>query len=184
MNMREIEVRFLEIDKQSLVDCLVASGAEDRGEQLLTETIIYDRDLEWKEKNTFLKLRKTNTDTLLTYKEQTDTIDGTLEIEFVVSDAEMAQALLAKLGYPGFRQQEKYRHTLVLDGVTFDIDTWPHIPTYVELEGSSEAALKQAAEKVGLAWIEAVVDNPRKIIEERYGIPVGSLRWFTFDRVE
>ncbi len=65
-----------------------------------------------------------------------------------------------------------------------DIDTWQKIPTYVELEGESEQVLKDIAQKLGFDWNNAVFDNARKIIEERYRIPVGNMQWFTFDRCE
>ena len=71
-----------------------------------------------------------------------------------------------------------------MDDVIVDIDTWPKIPTYVELEGPSENALKSAAARVGFDWKDAVFENARIVIEERYHIPVGSMKWFTFDRFE
>jgi len=65
-----------------------------------------------------------------------------------------------------------------------EIDTWPKIPTYVELEGDSEQVLRDTAQKLGFDWADAVTDNPRKVIEERYHIPVGQMTWFTFGRFE
>ena len=44
MNTKEIEVRFLEVDKPSLVSKLLKLGAHDEGEIMLEETIIYDPD--------------------------------------------------------------------------------------------------------------------------------------------
>jgi adenylate cyclase class 2 len=96
----------------------------------------------------------------------------------------IAELLLERLGYPAYRHQQKLRHTFVLDNVMVEIDTWPRIPTYVELEGESEQALKDVAEKLSLGWKDAVTDNPRKVIEDRYKIPVGRMRWFTFERFE
>ena len=67
---------------------------------------------------------------------------------------------------------------------TIDIDTWPKIPPYVELEGESEVALKHVAQDLGLDWKNAVFENARVVIETRYNIPLSTLRWFTFDRME
>ncbi|MBU6321083.1 MAG: hypothetical protein KGI78_01375 [Patescibacteria group bacterium] len=54
----------------------------------------------------------------------------------------------------------------------------------MEIEGPSEEALKEAAASLGLDWKDAVFENPRIVIEERYRIPVGTMTWFTFDRFE
>ncbi len=184
---KEIEVRFLEMDKAALMARLAELGAEDRGEDLLEEVICYDRELTWRDGGTkILRVRKTNAGIMMAYKDRPegDTIDGTVEIELAVSDFDTAVLFLEKIGYPAYRHQEKKRHTFVLDGVMVEIDTWPKIPTYVELEGESEQALRDAAEKLGMDWANVVTDNPRKIIEGRYHIPVGQMKWFTFAKFE
>jgi adenylate cyclase class 2 len=133
----------------------------------------------------FIRLRTAREKTTLTYKHHKErTVDGAVEIEFEVSDAKSAEAFLDTIGLPAYRHQEKKRHTLTLDGVTIDIDTWPRIPTYVELEGSSEQALKALAQKISFDWKDAVFDDARAVIEEHYHIPVGSLHWFTFEKIE
>jgi adenylate cyclase class 2 len=183
----EIEVRFLEIDKDALVARLGELGARDEGEVMLDEVICYDKDLTWQNGGTkILRVRKAGEAITLSFKDRQngDTVDGTEEVELTVSDFDTAVTFLERLGYPAYRHQEKLRHTFVLDGVTVDIDTWPRIPTYVELEGDSEQALKDTAQKLGFDWADAVTDSPRKVIEERYRIPVGHMTWFTFGRFE
>ncbi len=185
MDNQEIECRFLEIDKDALIKKLHALGATDRGEAVLRETIIYDPELKWRDEQRFLRLRTIGDKTVLTYKEHREhTVDGTYEIEFGVDDHAKAELLLEKIGMQPFRHQEKKRHSFELDGVTFDIDTWPRIPAYVELEGTSEEMLKAAAKAVGYDWADADFHNARWVIENKYHIPVGTLRWFMFDRYE
>jgi len=182
---KEIEVRFLEIDKDALVARLGELGAEDTGETMLSEVICYDEALHWRDEQKFIRLRKKGDVVHCTYKDQSvNTIDGTEEIEIEVSDMAQAELLLERMGYPAYRHQEKKRHTFILDGVFVEIDTWPKIPTYVELEGGSEQALREVAEKLGFDWADAVVDNARMVIENHYDIPVGTMKWFTFERFE
>lgn len=185
MEHREIEARFLEIDKGALVKKLEALGAKDLGETLLEEIIFYGPQAEWLHERRFARLRKSGNKATLTYKHH-DRIaaDGAEEIELEVSDIKKAEAFLAKIGFPPYRRQEKKRHKLQLDGITIDIDTWPRIPTYVELEGQSEEALKDVARKLGFDWASAIFHDARYIIENHYHIPVGTMRWFTFDRFE
>jgi adenylate cyclase class 2 len=185
METKEIEVRFLEIDKEDLLGKLKALGAKDLGEAHLNEIIFTDPEHKMVADRQFIRLRTARDKTTLTYKHHKErTIDGAVEIEFEVDDAKSAEAFLEKLGFPAERHQEKKRHTLTLNGVTVDIDTWPRIPTYVELEGPSEQALKDTALKIGFDWKDAVFDDARAIIEEHYHIPVRTFRWFTFEKVE
>jgi len=185
MNTIEIECRFLEIDKAGLLKKLMALGAKDLGETMLEEVIIYDKDLTWSRNERFIRLRKKAGKTVLSYKEHREaSVDGTYEIEFGVDDYDKAIMVFEHIGLVAARRQQKLRHTLELGGVTFDIDTWPRIPAYVELEGESEAALKKAAEAVGYDWKDAEFHNASWVIENKYGIPIRKMKWFTFERFE
>ena len=185
MSEQEIECRFLEIDKNALVKKLIELGAHDEGEKMLEETIIYDPELKWQTSNKLIRLRKIGDKVKLTYKEhRKQAVDGAHEIEFGIDDMQKAEGLFESIGFKPFRHQQKRRHTLQLHGVTFDIDTWPKIPTYVELEGKTEGDLKKAAEAVGYDWKNVVFTDAAGIIEGKYNIPVRSMKWFTFDRFE
>ncbi len=185
MNTTEIECRFLEIDKEALIKKLIQLAAHDEGEQMLEETIIYDPELKWLGEERMVRLRKVGDKVKLTYKDQKiQTVDGTFELELTIDDYEKAELFFEKIGLRPFRRQQKKRHTFQLGDVTVDIDTWPRIPTYVELEGPSEDALKDAAKALSLDWKDANFHNARWVIENKYNIPVGKMTWFTFDRFE
>ncbi len=101
-----------------------------------------------------------------------------------INDKNSAKLLLERCGLTAYREQQKLRHTLELDGVTLDIDTWPRVPTYVELESNNEQSIRDVAAKLGLDWKDALFEKPGKVIEERYNIPVTTMHYFTFDRFE
>lgn len=185
MNTTEIECRFIGIDKEKLVKKLLELGAVDKGEKLLDEVMFYDQDLKWRIDQRFIRIRKAGDVVTISYKEhQNHTVDGTYEIELHVDDFEKSQLLFQKIGLRLFRRQQKLRHTFILGEATFDIDTWPKIPPYVEIEGNSEDILKEAANKVGFDWKDANFNNPGWIIINTYHIPVNDFTWFTFDRQE
>ena len=185
MENKEIEVRFLEINKNVLIGKLIELGAKDRGEAMLEEVIVYDAEMKWPDERRFVRLRKNGDTTLLSYKENKgQTVDSTIEVEFGVANFEKAQLFFEKIGLVCFRRQQKKRHTFTLGEVTIDIDTWPRIPTYVELEGPSEKALKDMATDLGFDWRDAVTKDARWVIENKYKIPVSTMRWFTFERFE
>lgn len=185
MENKEIEVRFLEVDKNSLVEKLIELGAKDEGEDLIDEIIFYDEGLKWLHDSKRIRIRTQKGKYMLSYKHHKEfTADGTEEIEFEVSDIKKAEVFLEKIGYPAYRHQQKKRHTLILNDVFFDFDTRPKIPTYLEIEGPSEERLKEAAKLIDLDWGKAIFEDPKTVLEKYYNIPIGTMRWFTFDRVE
>ena len=189
MKQKEIEVRFLEIDSDQLKAKLKELEAEDKGERFFKEIIFYDKDLAFRKEHKFVRLRNDGDTTWLTYKQhhskgkEIAAIDDVDEIEVTVSDYESTKDLLEKVGLDPFREQEKKRHTFILNGVLVEIDTWPSIPTYVEIEGESEEVIKKTAEYLDLDWGDAYFGSARDAIERVYKIPVSEYRSFTFDRV-
>lgn len=73
----------------------------------------------------------------LTLKQVTDAtaIGGTTEIETPVGDFQATAEILRSLGLREVRYQENYREEWRLADVVFDIDTWPDLPTFLEIEG-------------------------------------------------
>ncbi len=184
MSDREIEVRFLEIDVPALVDKLRALGAEEHPEQLAQEIIFYDREMKWRDQRRLVRLRQIGDQVTIAYKHhQAEAVDGAQEIELTVDSFAQGLALLTAIDLKPLRRQEKKRWTFELDGVSIDIDTWPKIPAFVELEGESEAALQRTAAKLGLDWQDVNLQNARTIIEEVYGIPVSTYETYTFSEV-
>lgn len=181
-NNTEIEVRFLDIDKDALIKTLHSLKAIDHGETLLEEMIF---DFRYNEKGLtgeFIRLRKSNNTVFLTYKNHiAHAIQGTQEIEFEVSSWDKALAFLDVTCTGKKRHQQKKRHTFTLHSTTIDIDTWPRVPTYVEIEGPTEEAVKDMAVLLGFDWNKAVFENARVVIEKYYGISLEDVTEFTFD---
>lgn len=185
MENKEIEVRFLEVNKDELVKKLLSLGAIDKGETMLEEVIVYDKDLKWQAEKRFVRICKNGDKTTLVYKEHMpQAVDGAKEVEFGIEDIEKAVLFLEKIGLVPFRRQQKKRHTLTLGEITIDIDTWPQIPTYAEFEGPSMKSLQEIAKKLELDWSKVVYEDARYVIEKIYNVPVGSMRWFTFSKFE
>ena len=135
----EYELRVLEIDKNKLIKDLEEMGAIKRGEYNQKR---YVYDLNPPEPDKWIRLRTNGKDTTITYKNvQTKNIDGTKEVEIIVSDFEVANELLENIGFKSKAYQENTRIQYELNGIEIDIDTWPLIPTYVEIEGNSEESV-------------------------------------------
>ncbi len=177
---KEIETRFLDVDKDQLVQKLASLGAVDKGEEKLEEIIFHATDLSWVGKRKFVRLRKTKGKIVLTYKENAgQTVDSAQEIELEVSDLETCSEFLSKLGLSPMRRLEKYRHTFELDGVTIDIDSWPQIPPYVEIEGPSVESLKHVCGTLDMDW-EKRFDGDAREVFRKYGYDLDNITVITF----
>jgi adenylate cyclase, class 2 len=180
----EFETRFLDINKEQLISQIILKGGTDKGEFKTQEIIFYDAELHWLKGNQFIRLREKNNIKTLTYKKHIGHgVDSAREIEFVISDMDKAKEFLEQLGYIAYRIVEKIRHSLELDNVIIDIDTWPKIPTYVELEGDSVDELKKVSKKLDLNWEDRFDKDPR-FVYQHYGYDFDKLRSVTFDKFE
>lgn len=177
---KEIETRFLDVDKKKLIEKLLAYGAVDKGEQKLDETIFHAADGSWLGKGKFVRLRKKGENITLTYKtNQQQQIDSAREIEFEVPDLKKCSDFLREVGLKPMRRAEKLRHTFRIGDVAVDIDTWPKIPVYAEFEGPSVESLKNACANLGLDW-EKRFDGDAREVFRHYGYAMDELSVVTF----
>lgn len=131
----EYEIRVLEIDHDTIIKKLEELGAKKVFEAL-QERIVYD--FTPVNPNSWIRLRTNGIKTTLTIKElKSKTIDGTIETEIEVSSFKTTDELMNKLGYKARTYQQNYRVQYNLNGVEIDLDRWPLIPEYMEIEGSS-----------------------------------------------
>ena len=149
----EYEARFLDIDPDTITARLSARGGRQVMPRTLMRRIVFIND-DIDSRGGWLRLRQQGERTFLTYKQVAhngpSSIDSILEAETEVVDLQSTRALLEAMGYTAKRYQENYREEWKLDGVTYDIDTWPDLPTYLEIEGMSEHAVHEAAAALDL----------------------------------
>lgn len=145
----EYEVRVLEIDIAEVEEKLKKAGAVlqwDRLQKRYVYDFIPKIDGKW------IRLRTNGDKTTLTIKNVVSSeIDGTQELEIVVDDFEKTNLLLNELGFMAKGYQENRRRQYLLDGIEIDIDYWPMIPTYLEIEGKSENEVYQVLDKLNIS---------------------------------
>ena len=78
------------------------------------------------------------------------------ETEMEVPSMQETNQLLEALGYAYRSYQEKKRTTYLLEGHEIDIDTWPGIPTYMELEGTDEEDLSKILALLGYTMADTI----------------------------
>lgn len=124
----------------------------------------------------WIRLRTNGKKTTLTIKELKDhSIGGTKEKEVVVSDFDMTNEILKDLGYEPECYQENKRTRYHLNGVEIDIDSWPRIPPYVEIEGSSEEEVILTAEKLGFSKEDLITLDVENIFRQIYHIDISTI---------
>ena len=143
----EYEVRVLEVNVNKVLEKLNDLHATRLWDRLQRR---YVYDFNPKQDNKWIRLRTNGEKTTLTIKDVTTSkIDGTKELEIEVSDFEECNLILKELGYVAKGYQENRRIQYDLNGVEIDIDYWPKIPTYMEIEGTSEEAVYNTLESLG-----------------------------------
>lgn len=174
----EYEIRVLEIDKDKLIKRLNELNAKFIGEfnqKRYVYNIIPKRDGRW------LRLRTNGKKTTLTYKSvEKNSIDGTKELEIEVEDFEKTNNLLELVGVKNKGYQENNRIQYILDGVEIDIDSWPLIPTYVEIEGENEESVLNILKKIAIDDKKVTTLDVQSIYKEIYNIDITEINILKF----
>ena len=87
---------------------------------------------------------------------------------------------MKELGYEETAYQENKRISYVLDDIELDIDSWPLIPTYLEIEGKSEESVKKYIELLGLQDYEITSEGVTKVYA-RYNVDLDSYKELKFE---
>ena len=177
----EYEVRVLEIDVLNFQKKLEELGAVKKWERLQKR---YTYDFTPKRDNSWVRLRTNGEETTLTIKTVVDKNDlgGTQEHEVVVSDFEKMNDTLEILGYKHRNYQENKRIRYILDEVEIDIDTWPLIPTYAEIEGKNKEVVIAILKKLDYFGSDKVTTlDVTSIYNDIYNIDVLNIKELYFN---
>ncbi len=188
-SMEEIEVKFLDIDVSVIEAKLIAIGATKVGETLSRISCFDYPNYRLRDTDAWIRLRTEFDKTALTYKQRlgatshdgstSDT--GMKEVEVEVSDFDKAKEFLFSIGLIEKFAEERKRVRFEKDGIEIDIDTWPLLSPYLELEGNSWEALQALATLLGLPW-ESHMKCSAMQVYALNGIDENSYSVLTFDK--
>jgi adenylate cyclase, class 2 len=166
---QEYEAKFLAVDVADLRTKLTALGAVQAFPRTLLTRKIFENDA--LDSGAWVRLRNEGTRSTLTLKQVSDatTIDGTTEIETEVTDLHAMAEILRRLGLREVRYQENYREEWRLGEIAFDLDTWPDLPTFIEIEGPDEASVRRAAALLELDYDRARFGSVDEIYKTEMG---------------
>ena len=164
----EYEAKVLDIDPEAVTARILAAGGEQVPETKLMRRHVYD--IVPGDMSKWIRLRDTGTETTLCVKEiRDDGLDGTLEVETAVGDFAAANELLGMLGLKPKSCQENRRTSFAIGTVQFELDEWPWIPPYLEIEGQSKDDVLRVAKLLGYAEEQLTGENTIKVYA-RHGI--------------
>lgn len=171
-----------------LVDLLNRTNNEDLLERFSNKSIVENIKKYGINPNKWIRVRETNGRTTITIKhilnpdlqkDSKEEIQRVMETEMQVPSIEEANSILEQLGFSFRNYQEKNRATYRVDGVEVDIDSWPMIPSYVEIENDSNELIQRTIEKLGLQDHEIVSCNTADVYK-KYGIDLYAFRELRF----
>ena len=89
-----------------------------------------------------------------------------------------------QLGNPvfvGFYQSiKRINKNRVLDDVEIDIDSWPMIPTYVEIEGKDEQSVMKMVDKLELDKSKLTALDVMSVYDQIYHIDMNKIKHLKF----
>ena len=168
----EIEAKFPDINVEALRAKLAEAGAvRVHGEILMRRHVFDYPDNRLEAVGGWVRVRDEGSKVTMSYKQLIDrSLHGTKEVNVTVDDYDAACAFLKKIGLVVRSYQETKREKWMLGEVEVTIDTWPWVPTFAELEGPSEEAVRAAAEVLDLDWSAAMHGSVETVYQMHYDV--------------
>lgn len=184
----EIEVKFLNIDPEAIQKKLAEIGAKKVGEYFYRRRVFDYPDFRLDKQNAWLRLRDEGGKVMLTFKKRQGVSahdgsandEGMKEIEVEVKDFEKTAELILNLGFIEKFYQENKRTRWAKDDIEFDIDTWPQLEPYLEIEAPTWEEVDIAIQLMGLNPMEKKIFSTGQIYK-MHGINEIDYAKITFD---
>lgn len=168
----EIEAQFLDINKDEIREKLKKAGAKLMKPEVLMRRFVFDTG-----PHSFARVRDEGGGRIvMTYKNVANdkSIMGTKEVNVVIDNYENGVLFMRGCGLEEKAEQESLRETWVYEAedgeVEICIDTWPWIPSFVEVEGPSEKSVWETAKKLGLDRGKAKFGSVDTTYQHYYGV--------------
>ena len=188
--MEEFEIKFLEVDVPELEKKLIKIGSKKVGEYDYSRAVFDYSDLRLEKKHAWVRIRTDGKESTLTYKERIGiksndgriADEGMKEIEIIVDNYKKTYEFLKSIGFVVKIEVKNKRIRYVKENVVFDIDLYPQIPPYLEIEADSLAEAQNAAHELGFNLEKSLICSAKQIFK-RYGINLDDYSSITFEGI-
>jgi predicted adenylyl cyclase CyaB len=169
--MYEVEVKILEIDRQSIEEKLLSLGAKKVFDAEV-HSLYYDNDSKVIRKaKGALRLRRKGKESVLTFKHHKE--DGIAKVRFEeeveVSDFDTMRSILNAIGFSSWLEMRKHRTTYECDGVYFELDRYADkyefIPEFLEIEGPDISSIFKYVKLLGFSEHDCRPWDSMQVIE-------------------
>ena len=134
--------------------------------------------------NKWIRLRESNNKVELTvkniYNKSDSKLQKVMEYEIGTNSFEDTNLLLESIGLIRRNYQEKIRHSFVYKNAEIEIDKWPLINPYLEIECADENVIREVIDLLGLDKYEIVSMNTTDVYK-KYGIDILSMPELRFE---
>ena len=168
----EYEATFTDVDKDDMRARLQKAGAELSRPEFLQKRVVFNLPSGHEIEGGWLRVRDEGDKITMTLKVVKDgKIEDQKEITLQVDNFQQAEYFLTAIGCQKKAYQENKREVWSLDGVEIDLDEWPFLPPYVEVEGASEAEVKSVSQKLDFDYAQAKFCAADTLYSLHYGVP-------------
>ncbi|MCC2631960.1 MAG: adenylyl cyclase [Patescibacteria group bacterium] len=158
VTMEEVEVKFLDINVEEIETKLKRIGATKQFDKLYKRKVFDYPDLRLNDAGAWIRVRDEGEQVTLSFKQRkgTSSHDGATndqsmeEIELVVSDFARMATFFERIGLKQKFYEENRRVRWTKDDLEFDIDYWPELNPYLEIEAKSWEKIDEAIALLGL----------------------------------
>jgi len=177
----ETETKVLDINTEQMKGKLRSVDAREIQDTTLIVDWYHVRGTKPGEDPWFLRIRSNSEGGHeVTWKAKSDVLGVSRrhkEINFMVEEPEKLAELFDELGLEPYAHQEKRRTSFEYEGWRFDIDQYPGMPAYMEIEGASEEHVKEALAMLGLESNRTSAEGERVLIQDTYGLDWYDMRF-------
>lgn len=169
----EYEVKFFPINLDEMREKLHDLGALLKTPERLMRRCVFAADANPGMTCTYIRIRDEGNKVTMSAKQHaTDSkMDSQKEYETTVKDFETTHQILLSAGLAQTGYQENKRETWQMpDGTLVELETWPQLPNYLEIEGKSEDAVKKTAALLNLDWSEHIVESNDFLYAKHFNI--------------
>lgn len=169
----EIEVKFLKVNHDALRTKLTSIGAKCVQTMRLMKRKNYDfpdNHLS-NDKNAWVRVRAEGDKFTMSYKQLNDrSLHGTHEVNLTIDSFDKADSFLKEIGLEQKSYQETKRESWRHKDFEIELDEWPWVQPYIEIEGPDERSLRKLATQLGLDWNEACHGSVEIVYQAEYDV--------------
>lgn len=167
--------------------CVVESVADARtrlerigarcvqSERLMRRSVFDFPDRSLDRRGAWVRVRDEGDRITMSYKQAPEhsAIGDCFETELTIDSYDHGVAFCVDLGMTQKSYQETKRESWATDDAHFDIDTWPGVPSFIEVEAGTESIVRHYAEELGFSWSSALFGGAGIVYERYLGFGVG-----------